>query len=141
MSLFIGNVSKKVTAQEFEDAFKSYGNCKIDLRVRTSPYRKDTPSCNMTASVAHSRPNSLSRTQISAGCDSTSSGPKTQVGSTRTTVSKTTVFAESAATPATRAGKKKSDISEGRLPTSARPPPTLKMRLRSTVSSPSVREM
>lgn len=34
MSLFIGNVSKKVTHQEFEEAFKSFGNCKIDLRVK-----------------------------------------------------------------------------------------------------------
>lgn len=36
MSIFIGNVSKKVTLQEFEDAFKAYGNCKIDLRVSIS---------------------------------------------------------------------------------------------------------
>ena len=33
MSLFIGNVSKKVTLQEFEESFKSFGSCKIDLRV------------------------------------------------------------------------------------------------------------
>jgi hypothetical protein len=38
MSLFIGNVSKKVTLQEFEDAFKGFGNCKIDLRVQKSQY-------------------------------------------------------------------------------------------------------
>lgn len=34
MSLFVGNVSKKVTQKEFEDAFKSYGPCKVDLRVK-----------------------------------------------------------------------------------------------------------
>lgn len=33
MSLFVGNVSKKVRDKEFEDAFKSHGPCKVDLRV------------------------------------------------------------------------------------------------------------
>lgn len=37
MSLFVGNVSKKVTQREFEDAFKNYGPCRVDLRVKYLP--------------------------------------------------------------------------------------------------------
>lgn len=33
MSLFIGNISKKVTKKQFEDTFRSYGRCRIDLRA------------------------------------------------------------------------------------------------------------
>jgi len=45
MSLFIGNVSKKVTLQEFEDAFKGFGNCKIDLRVQKRQYLEAVCLC------------------------------------------------------------------------------------------------
>jgi RNA recognition motif-containing protein len=45
MSLFIGNVSKKVTLQEFEDAFKGFGNCKIDLRVQKPQYLEAVCLC------------------------------------------------------------------------------------------------
>lgn len=45
MSLFIGNVSKKVTLQEFEDAFKGFGNCKIDLRVQPLKYLEAVCLC------------------------------------------------------------------------------------------------
>lgn len=62
MSLFIGNVSKKVTAQEFEDAFRSYGNCKIDLRVIIVPIRNGMLSSSMRASAALNRPNKPFRT-------------------------------------------------------------------------------
>ena len=33
MSLFVGNVSKNVSQREFEDEFKSFGSCRVDLRV------------------------------------------------------------------------------------------------------------
>ena len=32
MSLFVGNISKKVSRNEFEATFKKFGRCKIDLR-------------------------------------------------------------------------------------------------------------
>ena len=136
MSLFIGNVSKKVTNQEFEDAFKSYGNCKIDLRVPPPLPRKDTPSSSTTASGAHNKPSSPFKTPTSAACGSTSSGPKTQAGSTKTTDPKTTGSAESAATRESRPGRRSSAFSEGHPPTNARHPTTPKTRLRSTVLNP-----
>lgn len=40
MSLFVGNVSKKVTQKQFEDAFKTYGPCKVDLRVISGLFQK-----------------------------------------------------------------------------------------------------
>lgn len=67
MSLFIGNVSKKVTSQEFEDAFKSHGNCKIDLRVHILQIRNDMLLFNMTANDALSKPNKLSKMSILVG--------------------------------------------------------------------------
>lgn len=66
MSLFIGNVSKKVTAQEFEAAFKSYGNCKIDLRVPIYLSRKDMLLCNMIVRDAQRRLNNRYKIQILA---------------------------------------------------------------------------
>jgi hypothetical protein len=66
MSLFIGNVSKKVTAQEFEAAFKSYGNCKIDLRVLINLLRKDMPLYNMTVRDVQRRQNNRYKIQILA---------------------------------------------------------------------------
>jgi len=66
MSLFIGNVSKKVTAQEFEAAFKSYGNCKIDLRVIVNLSRKDTLLYNMTVRDVQKRQNNHYKIQILA---------------------------------------------------------------------------
>jgi RNA recognition motif-containing protein len=67
MSLFIGNVSKKVTAQEFEAAFRSYGNCKIDLRVLIYQTRKDMHLYSTTVRDVQKRPNNLYRIQILVG--------------------------------------------------------------------------
>lgn len=66
MSLFIGNVSKKVTHQEFEDAFKSFGNCKIDLRVYPYLSRNDMPSCNSRVKDVQRRPGRHFKIQTSA---------------------------------------------------------------------------
>ncbi len=33
MSLFIGNLSRDVRAEDIEKAFEAYGKCKVDLRV------------------------------------------------------------------------------------------------------------
>lgn len=33
MSLFVGNISKKVSKKQFEDTFKEFGRCRIDFRV------------------------------------------------------------------------------------------------------------
>lgn len=40
MSLFIGNISKRVTASQFEQAFKTHGRCKVDLRVSAQSTQK-----------------------------------------------------------------------------------------------------
>lgn len=85
MSLFIGNVSKKVTAQKFEDAFKSYGNCKIDLRVISKLSRKDMHLFNTIVRDALKKRNRLSKIPILVDSDSISNGLKTQEGSTKTT--------------------------------------------------------
>jgi RNA recognition motif-containing protein len=67
MSLFIGNVSKKVTSTEFEDAFKGFGNCKIDLRVNLFSRRNATLSCSMIVSDVLRRPRIRCRMSTSAG--------------------------------------------------------------------------
>ena len=36
MSLFVGNLSKNVVESDFYSAFKAFGNCKIDLRIKYS---------------------------------------------------------------------------------------------------------
>lgn len=33
MSLFVGNISKRVTVPQFEQAFRNFGRCRVDLRV------------------------------------------------------------------------------------------------------------
>lgn len=33
MSLFVGNISKYADKKEFENDFKNFGECKIDMRV------------------------------------------------------------------------------------------------------------
>ena len=84
MSLFIGNVSKKVTSQEFEDAFKSHGNCKIDLRVHILQIRNDMLLFNMTANDALSKPNKLSKMSILVGWGLTFNGQRIQEDLTKT---------------------------------------------------------
>lgn len=111
MSLFIGNVSKKVTHQEFEDAFKSFGNCKIDLRVRPHPCRNDTPSCSSRVSAVQSRLGRHSRIPTSADSDSTLSGPRTQAGSTKTRNPRMIVGVGVAATLASEVGGRKTACS------------------------------
>lgn len=34
MSLFVGNLSNKISPGEFENAFRRYGSCKVDLKER-----------------------------------------------------------------------------------------------------------
>ena len=65
MSLFVGNVSKKVSMQEFENAFKFYGTCKIDLRVTSDTYRKVLPLFNLRVRDALKRLNKLYRMKTS----------------------------------------------------------------------------
>jgi len=33
MSLFVGNISKRVTVPQFEQTFRNFGRCRVDLRV------------------------------------------------------------------------------------------------------------
>lgn len=92
MSLFIGNVSKKVTQQEFEEAFKSFGNCKIDLRVPFITLRKDMPSYSSRVRDVRNRPGRHSKILTSADFASISSGRRIQDDSMKIKALKMTVF-------------------------------------------------
>jgi hypothetical protein len=128
MSLFIGNVSKKVTHQEFEDAFKSFGNCKIDLRVRHFLCRKDMHLYSTRVRDVLRRLGSPYRIPTSVVFDSTSSGPRTREGSMKTRGPRTIALAGEA-TLEKEAGERKTEILEDRvLSKSDMPQPTRKMK-------------
>jgi len=141
MSLFIGNVSKKVTSQEFEDAFKGYGNCKIDLRVLTLLSRKDTLLCSMIARDALNRQSKPYKIPILVACAWTLSGPKTQEGSTRTTNPKTTAIAEKEATQGIRAGRNSRGTSEDHRLLNVELQPILKTKPKCKTISPNAQEI
>jgi RNA recognition motif-containing protein len=142
MSLFIGNVSKKVTHQEFEDAFKGFGNCKIDLRVASSSPRSDTPSCSSRVSGVRSRPGRHCKTPTLADFASTSSGPRIQEGLTRTRDPKTNASIDAEVTSENAAGARKIASFAARLPLKKDTlPHTPITKMTSKHSSPSPPEM
>lgn len=111
MSLFIGNVSKKVTQQEFEEAFKSFGNCKIDLRVTSYTLRNAMLSCSSRVRDAENRPDWHSKTPTLAVFVSISSGRRIQDGLMKTKARKMIVFAEDEATLVSVVGARKTVFS------------------------------
>ncbi len=40
-SLWVGNVSRKVTETDLKKVFKKYGECKVDLRVKSTFFSID----------------------------------------------------------------------------------------------------
>jgi RNA recognition motif-containing protein len=116
MSLFIGNVSKKVTQQEFEEAFKSFGNCKIDLRVPSKPPRNVMHSCSSRVRDAENRRDWRSKTPTSAAFALISSGQRTQDGLMKIKVRKMIAFAGGEATLAKEVGAKRTVSSAAHPP-------------------------